>query len=69
MQVGDLVKFNGGPAFENARAHYAASGVIIKVSPTEAPRFSTPGPYTVLWADGKTTYELFSYLEVLNESR
>jgi len=69
MKVGDLVRFNSGPAFENARTRYAASGVIIKVSPTEAPRFSTPGPYVVLWADGKTTYEWFSYLEVLNESR
>ena len=68
MKVGDLVRFNGGPVFKNARTRYAASGVIVEVETSE---FCDPHKwsYKVLWADGKRTTEWFSYLEVLNESR
>ena len=65
MKVGDLVRFNGGPVFKNARTRYAASGVITKVIPTEKGRRLSTASYTVLWADGKTTNEWLSYLEVL----
>ncbi len=69
MKVGDLVRFDGGPVFHAAASRYAASGVITRVTPTE--RFGCPSTasYTVLWADGKTTNEWFSYLEALNEDR
>ena len=69
MKVGDLVRFNGGPVFKNARTRYAASGVITRVIPTEKSKLPPKASYTVLWADGKTTNEWFSYLEVINEDR
>jgi len=68
MKIGDLVRFNGGPVFENVRTGYAATGVIVEVGASE---FRDPHKrsYKVLWADGKETNEWFSYLELLNESR
>ena len=69
MKVGDLVRFNGGPVFKNARTRYAASGVITKVIPTESTVTRPKASCTVLWADGRTTNEWFSYLEVINEGR
>ena len=65
MKVGDLVRFNGGPVFNAAERHYAASGVITRVTPTESTERPTAASYTVLWADGKTSNEWFSYLEPL----
>ena len=65
MQIGDLVRFTGGPVFSAAERHYAASGVITRVTPTESTGRATAASYTVLWADGKTTNEWFSYLEPL----
>jgi|TARA_R100001463_G_scaffold34229_1_gene75302 hypothetical protein len=66
MKVGDLVRFNGGPVFKAARKRYAASGVITGVIGVEK-QTTRPWPcYSVLWADGRTTNEWFSYLEVLN---
>ena len=65
MKVGDLVRFNGGPVFKAARKRYAASGVITRVAPTERTGRLTAASYTVLWADGSTTNEWFSYLEAL----
>lgn len=69
MKVGDLVRFNGGPVFNAAERHYAASGVITGVTPTGARTASTgtrsKASYTVLWADGRITTEWFSYLEAL----
>ena len=65
MKKGDLVRFTGGPVFSAAEKGYAASGVITRVTPTESTGRSTAASYTVLWADGKTTNEWFSYLEVL----
>ena len=69
MKVGDLVRFNGGPVFNAAERHYAASGVITGVTP-EGARTALSGmrsrPFcTVLWADGRTTTEWFIYLEAL----
>ena len=55
--------------FKNARTRYAASGVITRVIPTEKGRLPPKASYAVLWADGKTTNEWFSYLEVINEGR
>jgi len=65
MKVGDLVRFNGGPVFNAAEKGYAASGVITRVIPTGITVTRPTASYTVLWADGKTTNEWFSYLEVL----
>ena len=65
MKVGDLVRFTGGPVFSAAERRYAASGVITGVAPTESTGRATAASYTVLWADGKTTNEWFSYLELL----
>ena len=65
MKVGDLVRFNGGPVFNAAEKGYAASGVITRVMPTESTGRPSAASYTVLWADGKTTNEWFSYLELL----
>ena len=65
MKVGDLVRFTGGPVFSAAEKGYAASGVITRVRPTESTGRLSAASYTVLWADGKTTNEWFSYLEVL----
>ena len=65
MKKGDLVRFTGGPVFSAAEKGYAASGVITRVTPTESTGRATAASYTVLWADGKTTNEWFSYLEVL----
>ena len=69
MKVGDLVRFNGGPVFNAAERHYAASGVITGVTP-EGARTALSGTrskasYTVLWADGRITTEWFNYLELL----
>jgi hypothetical protein len=69
MKVGDLVRFNGGPVFKSVMTRYAPTGVIAKVIPAEKGKLSPKASYMVLWADGKTTNEWFSYLEVLNESR
>ncbi len=69
MKVGDLVRFDGGPVFHAAASRYAASGVITRVIPTESMGTRSKASYTVLWADGKTTNEWFSYLEALNEDR
>ena len=69
MKVGDLVRFNSGPVFEAARKRYAAAGVITRVMDPEK-EIGRPWPcYTVLWADGKTTNEWLSYLEVINGGR
>tara|TARA_B100000029_G_C17176446_1_gene815270 strand:- start:140 stop:340 length:201 start_codon:yes stop_codon:yes gene_type:complete len=65
MKKGDLVRFTGGPVFSAAEKGYAASGVITRVTPTESTGRAKAASYTVLWADGKTTNEWFSYLEVL----
>ena len=65
MKVGDLVRFNGGPVFHAAERGYAASGVIIRVTPTESTGRLSAASYTGLWADGKTSNEWFSYLEPL----
>ncbi len=65
MKVGDLVRFTGGPVFHAAERGYAASGVITRVTPTESTGRLSAASYTVLWADGKTTNEWFSYLEPL----
>ena len=65
MKKGDLVRFTGGPVFSAAEKGYAASGVIAGVRPTESTERLSAASYTVLWADGKTTNEWFSYLEVL----
>ena len=65
MKVGDLVRFTGGPVFSAAERRYAASGVITGVTPTESTGRATAASYTVLWADGRTTNEWFSYLEAL----
>ena len=69
MKVGDLVRFNGGPVFWSAASRYAASGVITRVIPTESTGRPSAASYTVLWANGKTTNEWLSYLEVINEER
>ena len=65
MKVGDLVRFNGGPVFHAAERGYAASGVIIRVTPTESTGRRSAASYTVLWAAGTTSNEWFSYLEPL----
>ena len=65
MKVGDLVRFNGGPVFNAAERLYAASGVITGVTPTGSTGRLSRASYTVLWADGRTTKEWFSYLEAL----
>ena len=65
MKVGDLVRFTGGPVFSAAERRYAASGVITRVTPTESTGTLSKASYTVLWADGKTSNEWFSYLEAL----
>ena len=65
MKKGDLVRFTGGPVFSAAEKGYAASGVITRVTPTESTGRAKAASYTVLWADGRTTNEWFSYLEVL----
>ena len=69
MKGGDLVRFNGGPVLHAAERGYAASGVIIRVTPTESTARPSAASYTVLWANGKTTNEWLSYLEVINEER
>ena len=65
MKKGDLVRFTGGPVFSAAEKGYAASGVITRVTPTESTGRAKAASYTVLWADGRTTNEWFSYLELL----
>jgi hypothetical protein len=65
VKVGDLVRFTGGPVFSAAERRYAASGLIIGVTPADASGGAPAASYTVLWADGKTTNEWFSYLEAL----
>ena len=66
MKKGDLVRFTGGPVFSAAEKGYAASGVITRGhTHGEHGEGRKAASYTVLWADGKTTNEWFSYLEVL----
>ena len=64
MKVGDLVK---GRAKDSdilwmvLIAHKDDSSIYGRLPPKAC--------YSVLWADGKTTNEWFSYLEVINEGR
>ena len=65
MKVGDLVRFTAPSVFNAAVGRYAASGVITRVIPTGITVTRPKASYTVLWADGKTTNEWHSYLELL----
>ena len=65
MKIGDLVRFTAPPVFNAAERRYAASGVITGVTPTESTGRAKAASYTVLWADGRTTNEWLSYLELL----
>ena len=66
MKVGDLVKFSAPPVYKAAESRYAPSGVVTWVGTEKEPKGTPRACYSVLWADGRTTNEWFSYLEVLN---